>query len=186
MSGLKPEAAGTTRCCPVASTYDTSRSHRHHQRHPAGPQRGASGDACRGRANLGAIPGRSLTHRRGPRRHRAGAGGLQGGPHIFEQPSPRHDRRVPRQAAGLLAQGEAKFGTRVADRKRDLVYDTIDYYLAKFPTKRRDRAIDLYTHAVTGTPFVVIYDFDDTELRVFFIVHGHTDRAHIDPADVEW
>jgi len=32
----------------------------------------------------------------------------------------------------------------------------------------------------------VIYDFDDTELRVFFIVHGHADRACIDPAGVEW
>jgi len=32
----------------------------------------------------------------------------------------------------------------------------------------------------------VIYDFDDTELRVFFVVHGHTDRARIDPAGVEW
>ena len=82
----------------------------------------------------------------------------------------------------LLAQGEAKFGARVVDRKRDLVYDTIDGHLAQFPQKRRDPDIELYTHAITCTPFVVIYDFDDTELRVFFIVHGHTDRARIDPA----
>jgi hypothetical protein len=58
--------------------------------------------------------------------------------------------------------------------------------LARFPKKPRDPDIDLYTHAITGTPFVVIYDFDDTELRVFFIVHGHADRARIDPAGVEW
>ena len=86
----------------------------------------------------------------------------------------------------LLAQGETKFGARVADQKRELVYDTIDHYLAQFPVKSRDPEIDLYTHAVAGTPFVVIYDFDDTELRVFFIVHGHTDRARIDPAGIEW
>ncbi len=86
----------------------------------------------------------------------------------------------------LLAQGEAKFGAGVADRKRELVYDTIDHYLAQFPVKPRDPEIDLYTHAVAGTPFVVIYDFDDTELRVFFIVHGRTDRVHIDLAGVEW
>jgi mRNA-degrading endonuclease RelE of RelBE toxin-antitoxin system len=86
----------------------------------------------------------------------------------------------------LLAQGEAKFGARVADQKRDLVYDTIDGYLALFPQKRRDPDIELYTHAIAGTPFVVIYDFDDEELRVFFIVHGHADRARIDPDAVEW
>ncbi len=90
------------------------------------------------------------------------------------------------QFNALLAQGEAKFGARVIDRKRELVYDTIDHYLARFPTKPRDPDIDLYTHAIAGTPFVVIYDFDDTELRVFFIVHGHTDRARIHPASVEW
>lgn len=86
----------------------------------------------------------------------------------------------------LLAQGVEKFGPGVAGRKRDLVYDSIDHYLAQFPKRPRDPDIDLYTHAVAGTPFVVIYDFDDTELRVYFIVHGHTDRARIDPDGVEW
>jgi hypothetical protein len=86
----------------------------------------------------------------------------------------------------LLAQGEAKSGARAVDRKRDLVYGTIDGYLAQFPQKPRDPGIDLYTHAITGTPFVGIYDFDGTELRVFFIVHGHIDRARIDPTGVEW
>jgi mRNA-degrading endonuclease RelE of RelBE toxin-antitoxin system len=57
---------------------------------------------------------------------------------------------------------------------------------SRFPKKPRDPGIDLYTHAISGTPFAVIYDFDDTELRVFFIVHGHTDRARIHTAGVEW
>ena len=90
------------------------------------------------------------------------------------------------QLNALLAQGEAKFGASVADQKRELVYDAIDHYLARFPKKPRDPDIDLCTHAISGTPFVVIYDFDDTELRVFFIVHGHTDRARIHTASVEW
>ena len=98
----------------------------------------------------------------------------------------RYSTAFVHQFNTLLAQGEAKFGARVADQKRDLVYDTIDHYLAWLPKKPRDPDIDLYTHAIAGTPFVVIYDFDDTELRVFFIVHGHADRAHIDPAGVEW
>ncbi len=41
-------------------------------------------------------------------------------------------------------------------------------------------------HAIARTPFVVIYDFDDTELRVYFIVHGCADHTRIDPNDVEW
>jgi mRNA-degrading endonuclease RelE of RelBE toxin-antitoxin system len=98
----------------------------------------------------------------------------------------RYSSTFIHQLNTLLAQGEPKFGARVIDQKRDLVYDTIDQYLAQYPKKPRDPEIDLYIHAITGTPFVVIYDFDDTELRVFFIVHGHADRTRIDPADVEW
>jgi plasmid stabilization system protein ParE len=86
----------------------------------------------------------------------------------------------------LLAQGEAKFGALVTDQKRELVYDAIDHYLARFPKKPRDPDIELYTHAIAGTPFVVIYDFDDAELRVLFVVHGHADRTRIHPGSVEW
>jgi plasmid stabilization system protein ParE len=98
----------------------------------------------------------------------------------------RYSTTFVHQFNALLAQGEVKFGARVADQKRDLVFDTIDRYLAEFPQKRRDPDIELYTHPVAGTPFVVIYDFDEEELRVFFIVHGHADRGRIDPAGVEW
>ncbi len=41
----------------------------------------------------------------------------------------------------LLAQGEAKFGAPVADQKGELVYDTIDHYLAQFPVKPRDPSL---------------------------------------------
>ena len=75
----------------------------------------------------------------------------------------RYSTTFIHQLDTLLAQGEPKFGARVVDQKRDLVYDTIDHYLAQFPRKPRDPEIELYTHAITGTPFVVIYDFDDTE-----------------------
>lgn len=98
----------------------------------------------------------------------------------------RYSTTFIHQLNTLLAQGEPKFGTQVVDQKRDLVYDTIDHYLALYPKKLRDPDIDLYTHAITGTPFVVIYDFDDTELRVFFIVHGRASHAGMDPPGVEW
>ena len=98
----------------------------------------------------------------------------------------RYSTTFIHQLNTLLAQGETKFGARVVDEKRDLVYDTIDHFLAQFPRKPRDPDLNLYTHSIADTPFVVIYDFDDTELRVYFIVHGHADRSRIDPNDVEW
>lgn len=45
----------------------------------------------------------------------------------------RYSTTFIHQLNTLLAQGEAKFGARVVDRKRELVYDTIDGYLAQFP-----------------------------------------------------
>jgi mRNA-degrading endonuclease RelE of RelBE toxin-antitoxin system len=86
----------------------------------------------------------------------------------------------------LLAQGEAKFGSRLVDEKRDLIFDTIDSYLASYPKKVRDLELDLCSYAITGTPFVVFYKFDDNELRVFFIAHGHADRLRIDKNNVVW
>ncbi len=58
----------------------------------------------------------------------------------------RYSTTFIHQLNTLLAQGEAKFGVRVADRKRDLVYDTIDNYLAQFPKKPRDPGI-VHGHA---------------------------------------
>jgi hypothetical protein len=41
-------------------------------------------------------------------------------------------------------------------------------------------------YPVTKTPFVVVYDYDDTELRVMFIFHARADLRSIDPVSVEW
>lgn len=86
----------------------------------------------------------------------------------------------------LLAQGEPKFGIRIVDEKRERVFDTIDHHLARFPQQVRDPELNLFSYAISKTPFIVIYDFDETELRVFFVVHARSDRARIDPGDVVW
>ena len=49
-----------------------------------------------------------------------------------------------------------------------------------------DETLGLYVYSITKTPFVVAYDFDDVELRIFFLLHGGQDRRDIDIADVEW
>ena len=42
------------------------------------------------------------------------------------------------------------------------------------------------TYAVTGTPFLLLYDFDDAELRKHNIVHGRADRSRLKIDGVEW
>jgi mRNA-degrading endonuclease RelE of RelBE toxin-antitoxin system len=98
----------------------------------------------------------------------------------------RYSTSFVHQLNALLAQGEAKFDSRLVDEKRDLIFDTVEQYLVPYPKKVRDRELDLYSYAVTGTPFVVFYDFDENELRVFFIAHGRADRSNIDKNAVVW
>jgi mRNA-degrading endonuclease RelE of RelBE toxin-antitoxin system len=98
----------------------------------------------------------------------------------------RYSTSFVHQLNTLLAQGEAKFGSRLVDEKRDLILGTIDDHLARCPTKHRDVDLDPYSHAITGTPFVVFYEFDDNERRVFFIAHGRADRSRIDKKTVVW
>ena len=84
----------------------------------------------------------------------------------------------------LLEQGYPRFGERVVTEKRDIVFDTIN--LSRFPVKPRDPLLGLHKHSVAKTPFVVIYDFDASELRVHFIFHKSAHPTALDPASAEW
>jgi hypothetical protein len=44
----------------------------------------------------------------------------------------------------------------------------------------------LTVYRVAKTPFVVLYDYDDTELRVHFILPARADRRDLDASSVEW
>ena len=86
----------------------------------------------------------------------------------------------------LLAQGIPTFGSRVVSAKQDLVYDTVDQFLAAHPkAKRPDRRLKLRVYPISKTPFV-LYDFDDGELRVHFVFHRSADLSGLDPASAEW
>lgn len=98
----------------------------------------------------------------------------------------RYSATFIKQSNTLLAQVEPKFGARVIDEKRDLVYDAIDHHIAMHPRKVVDPETRLHAYPVAKTPFVVLYEFDDSEVRVFYIIHGRSDRTRIDPTDVEW
>jgi hypothetical protein len=49
-----------------------------------------------------------------------------------------------------------------------------------------DRRRNVRHYPVSGTPFTVVYEYDDDELRVLFVVHQHADRRRLDSSNVEW
>ena len=87
----------------------------------------------------------------------------------------------------MLAQGVEKFGVEVVDEKRRIVLDTLENYLAEYPHHGlNDRGRKLRHFPVSKTPFVVVYEYDEAELRVLFIIHKRADRSRLDPTLVEW
>ncbi|MEQ1712376.1 MAG: hypothetical protein ABL908_13380 [Hyphomicrobium sp.] len=65
--------------------------------------------------------------------------------------------------------------------------DTIQGFLVTYPeAKQPHPSLGLRVYPIRRTPFIVIYDFDDAELRVHFVLHEHADLADLDPALVAW
>ena len=96
-------------------------------------------------------------------------------------------RTYTAQLQALLEQGIATFGVTVAARTRARIERTLEHHLANFPAaKKPGAALGLTVYPITKTPFVVLYDFDDTELRVHFIFHKHASLDDLDPASAEW
>ena len=99
----------------------------------------------------------------------------------------RFSRTARDQFQILLAHGAEKFGIDLADQKRRLVEDCIANYLIDHPEHGlRDKGRSFFHHRVAKTPFTVVYDFDENELRILFIVHSRADRRRLDPVSVEW
>ena len=91
------------------------------------------------------------------------------------------------QLERLLEQGIAKFGLGIADEKRHRLEVMIDTYLVRHPRMGlRDDALGLYVYPITNAPFVVIYDFDEDELRLYAVLHQRADRRRFDPTTVQW
>jgi hypothetical protein len=100
-----------------------------------------------------------------------------------------YSRTFREQLADFIEQGELKYGARVVEEKERLVLDFIDTTLSRTPAlKRRDAKLNLVIYPVSHTPFIVIDDFDDTEVRVLTcLLKGAGNRlADFDPASVEW
>jgi plasmid stabilization system protein ParE len=99
----------------------------------------------------------------------------------------RLSRTFNEQLADLLDQGEQLFGERIANEKRAILFSLLRNQLAHFPAaKPKHPTLGLVTYPVSRTPFVVLYDFDDVEVRVHFVVHRRASLDDLDPGDVEW
>lgn len=101
--------------------------------------------------------------------------------------SVRYSSTARDQLRELLLQGAKRFGVRLALEKREVAYRAIEELLARNPgVKRANRRLKLVVYPITETPFVVLYDFDDKELRIHFVLHYRATLRGLDPKSVEW
>jgi plasmid stabilization system protein ParE len=83
--------------------------------------------------------------------------------------------------------GEQRFGARVAEEKKERVLATIEKLLANNPAiKRPHQALGLVAYPISGTPFFILYDYDEHELRVHFIFRAGASLDDLDPTSAEW
>lgn len=87
---------------------------------------------------------------------------------------------------GLLAQGIPIVGIGVVLQKRDRINHTIEQFLTRHPRRPVDPILGICAYPVTGAPFVLLYDYDDHELRIHLIIHERADRRLIELSTVEW
>lgn len=99
----------------------------------------------------------------------------------------RLSKTFERQLADLLDYGEQRFGRAVAAASKTRVERAIRDFLVAFPrAKTTDADLGLTRYPVTRTPFVLLYDFDDAELRVHFLFQEHVSLDELDPSAAEW
>lgn len=91
------------------------------------------------------------------------------------------------QLKDLVDQGIERFGIAVVEQKLALINHNLEVFLARHPkAKRLNRKLGLRVYPVSDTPFLVIYDFTETELRAHFIFYKSTSLKNLDPSSAEW
>ena len=90
------------------------------------------------------------------------------------------------ELATLLEQGIDRFGPAVVARKRAAVLGTIKDFLALHPVRPVDAVLGICAYQVRNSPFVIVYDYDDAELRVHLVIHASADRTLVDLSTVVW
>jgi plasmid stabilization system protein ParE len=97
----------------------------------------------------------------------------------------RYSLTFTEQFHALLTFGAEQFGPDVVLTKQARVLDTIETFLAEHPDAKRP-VLGLTRYPIQQTPFVVVYEYDDNELRVHFIFHHSADLRTLDPKSARW
>ena len=99
----------------------------------------------------------------------------------------RYSLTAERMFHAMLHEGAEKFGVDVAEEKRRLLVNCVRDYLAEHPHHGlRTRGKSFLHYPVQSTPFTVVYDYDNNELRVLYILHKRADRRNLTPTNVDW
>ena len=87
----------------------------------------------------------------------------------------------------LLAYGALRFGKAVADSKSDDLFATIVNVLIPRPTRgKRVRKLKVFKCEIRSAPLVILYDFDDDEIRFHTVVHARSDIPNTDLSEIAW
>ena len=98
-----------------------------------------------------------------------------------------YSRTFVTQLAEYIDRGERVFGVPVATEKKFRVFDTIESVIAPNPAlKAYDPKIGLVVYPISGTPFFVLYDYDEAELRLHYVFIRGKPISDIDPDAAEW
>jgi plasmid stabilization system protein ParE len=98
----------------------------------------------------------------------------------------RYSKSFLDEFANLLEQGVDRFGPTVVAAKRAKVLDTIRNIIARHPKRTVDADLGLCAYQVQTTQFVVLYDYDEDELRIHLVIHASTDRTQADMSAIVW
>jgi plasmid stabilization system protein ParE len=87
----------------------------------------------------------------------------------------------------LLKQGLERFGSEIVAEKAVAVLDAVDTLLARQPGLGKPVAgLSLMRYHINKTPFVVLYDVRDNDLRVHTVVHARSDIPNTNLTHVSW
>ena len=90
-------------------------------------------------------------------------------------PTREHEVNPPLQdlharAHGVARPRRATLRTNGCRGKHALVVETIFNFIVRYPHRTVDPILDICALAVRDTPFVILYDYDDQELRIHLII----------------
>jgi plasmid stabilization system protein ParE len=88
----------------------------------------------------------------------------------------------------MLVDGAAHYSLPFLEAQRSRVYATILRTIAQFPDMRPQNVNfdGLRLLSIKHTPFTVVYDFDDAEVRILQVLHRRAAMTRARALNIEW